>query len=258
MATITYSTHAGIARLTLDQPTRHNAMRLAMWQSLPTLLAQAAADPAIRAVTLEGAGRQAFSAGADISEFPATRTGEAAVEAYDHAVSQAAASLLACELPTIALIRGFCFGGGMALAMCCDLRLADETARFRIPAGRLGVGYGWDEIAPVLDRLGPTATAEILFTARIFDAADAARLGITQATYPPESFAQSAEAYLAAIAENAPLTLRATKRALIERTRPNPDRAAVDRLVAACFASDDYREGQAAFREKRVPRFTGH
>lgn len=247
----------GIARLVIDNPARMNAMSLAMWQVLPDHVADALADPAVRVLVLQGAGGKAFCAGADISEFAALRVDPQAVARYDAAVDRAMTAVEQAGKPTVALIRGICFGGGCALALACDLRLADEAARFRIPAARLGVGYGYDGIAMLVRKLGPSTVAEMMFTARVFSASEAEGRGIVQQIFQSGAFEDSAAAYLARVAANAPLTQQAVKRALLELARPAPDRAAADALVAACFASEDYREGQQAFLEKREPVFRG-
>jgi enoyl-CoA hydratase/carnithine racemase len=236
-----------------------NAMTFEMWSSLPALIAKAEADPAIRVICLTGTGERAFCAGADISQFAEKRSGAEAVAAYDRAVAAANSALAEAAKPTVALISGICFGGGFELAMCCDLRIASTTTRFRIPAARLGLGYGFEGIDLLVRKIGMGPVADLLLSARIIDAPEAARLGIINTLFAQENFAADAEDYLARIAINAPLTLRAIKRALVEITRPEAERdsGAVDALVQACFASADYREGQAAFREKRDPAFTG-
>lgn len=258
-ASIRYESRQGIAELTIAQPARRNAMTLAMWSSLPDLIARAVDDGSVRALVLTGAGDEAFCAGADISEFGANRTGAEAVMAYDRAVAAGTAALVACAKPTVAVIRGVCFGGGFGLAISCDLRFAQEGARFRIPAGRLGLGYGYKGIRTLVQRLGPGATADIMFSARTLAAEEAKRLGVVNEVWPAAAFAERIAAYLATMAANAPLTLMTAKRALVELAKPEADRdpAAVDALVAACFGSEDYREGQAAFRERREPVFRG-
>ncbi|MDO9440182.1 MAG: enoyl-CoA hydratase [Beijerinckiaceae bacterium] len=256
---IEYRVEDGLAHLTIDQPARHNAMSFDMWASLPGLVATAEADPQVRAIVVSGAGERAFCSGADISQFGEKRSGASAVEAYEQAVSGGLAALSSGAKPSVALVRGICFGGGLALALSCDLRLVAEGARFRIPAARLGLGYAYPNVAMMARRLGPGATADILFSARGFDAGEALRLGVASKVWPAESFAAESRDYLAGIAANAPLTLKAIKLALNELAKPEAarDTAAADRAVAECFASQDYEEGRRAFAEKRAPEFRG-
>jgi enoyl-CoA hydratase/carnithine racemase len=254
---IRYEAREGAAWLVLDNPGRRNAMTQAMWAELPKRLAAAGADPSVRCIVLRGAGSEAFCAGADISEFGEKRIGDG-VARYDRTVADAVAALVAATKPTIAVIEGFCFGGGMALAMCCDIRIASETAKFRIPAARLGLGYDFENIRLLTHKLGPDAVADILFTSRVLSASEATGYGIAR-VWPQAELESAARTIVGQIADNAPLTLRAIKRALIELGKPQDcqDKAAADAAVALCFASEDYREGRAAFAEKRPPRFRG-
>jgi len=258
-AAIRYELRDGVARLVLDQQAKLNAMTYDMWAAVPALVARAEADAAVRLIAVEGAGERAFCAGADISEFGAMRSGTGSVEAYEAAVWAGAAALERAAKPTLALVRGICFGGGFALAMSCDLRLGTEGARFRVPAARLGLGYAYAGIAALVRKLGPGATADIMLSARIVEAPEALRLGVLNSLWEDAAFASEAQAYLARMAGNAPLTLRAVKRALAELARPEAERdvAAVEASIAACHASADYAEGQAAFRDKREPVFRG-
>lgn len=245
------------ATITIDNERRRNAVGLAMWQAIPERIAEASTDPDIRVVVLEGAGELAFSAGADISEFATVRSSPQDVAAYEHAVEAALEAVSTCPKPTIAAIRGICFGGGFELALACDLRIAAEGSTFRMPGTRLGLGYAYSAVEMFVARLGQAATAEILFTGEAFDAAAAMRLAIVQQVHSAETFGAARDALVETIASNAPLTLIAAKRALIELSRPlgERDKAAVDALVAACFASLDYAEGRAAFAAKRPPHF---
>lgn len=258
-ASVRYEVAGGLARLILDQPARMNAMTFDMWAAIPSLVAKADADAAARVIVVEGAGDKAFCAGADISQFGEKRTGAEATRAYDEAVSAGMAALAKTGKPSVAVIRGICFGGGFALALSCDIRLARADARFRIPAARLGIGFAYANTESMTRKLGVSAVADILLTARVLDVDDATRVGAVTKAWHPDTFEAEASAYLSAIAANAPLTLRAVKGALAELTKPEAerDRARAEALVAACFDSADYREGQAAFLEKRSPRFQG-
>jgi enoyl-CoA hydratase/carnithine racemase len=232
--TIHYEAKGGIARLTIDHQTKMNAMTFDMWSSLPALVRQAEEDRSVRVIVLQGAGEKAFCAGADISQFGARRTGEEAVKAYDKAVAA-------------------------GLALTCDLRFATADSRFRVPAARLGLGYGFSNIRMMINKLGVGPVADIMISARILDAADGQRLGVANRTWPREAFEAEVEAYLGMVAANAPLTLAAIKRSLVELAKPEAqqDRSAVDALIAKCFDSHDYKEGQKAFLEKRLPNFIG-
>jgi enoyl-CoA hydratase/carnithine racemase len=259
MASVRYEAENGIARLVVDQPEKRNAMTYGMWASLAGHIARAEADREVRAIVVTGEGDRAFCAGADISQFGEIRDGEAATRAYDDAYLSGCAALSHASKPSIAVIRGICFGGGVGLAMACDIRLARTDARFRVPAARLGLGYAYDGVAALVQRLGVGATADLLFSARIVDAPDALRMGLVNVLFGQDDFEREAAAYLRQVATNAPLTLRAVKQALVALGQPESTRntAAADAAVAACFSSADYKEGQRAFREKREPAFTG-
>ncbi len=258
-ATVDYAVGNGVARLTINQPAKMNAMTYDMWLAVPGHIAQAEADPAVRCIVVTGAGEKAFCAGADISQFGEKRTGEEAVKAYEAAVTAGMKAISDASKPTVAAIRGYAFGGGMALAMCADLRIASNTSKFRIPAARLGLGYAFSNIEALVHRIGLGPTSDLLLTARIVEGVEAERLGVVNKMWAAAEFETASADYIAAIAGNAPLTLKAIKKALVETAKAhgNRDRASVDALVAACFASADYKEGQQAFKEKRAPHFSG-
>ncbi|RME96220.1 MAG: enoyl-CoA hydratase, partial [Alphaproteobacteria bacterium] len=213
---------------------------------------------AIRVIILQGAGERAFSAGADISEFGEARTGDAA-QAYDALNHAAFDAVMDCAKPTIAKIKGFCMGGGLELALCCDLRVAAEGSSFAIPAARLGIGYNARWIRPLLSALSASRAKEILFTGERFDHMQAREIGLINRLCSPDALEEETVRLAQTIAENAPLSVRAAKAAIDEfLKRPeNPDYALLDRLVAECFASEDYVEGRTAFAEKRKPVFRG-
>jgi enoyl-CoA hydratase/carnithine racemase len=247
-----------IAFIVADNPSRMNALTAAMWQALPGALAEAGRDAGVRVIVLRGAGTRAFSAGADISEFESARAGDQAA-AYDALNDAAFRALSECPKPTIAMIHGFCLGGGLGLALCTDIRLADETAEFAIPAARLGLGYNARWLRPLLAAVSPSRAKEMLFTGRRFKVAEALAMGLVNQVLPAAELEERTRALAAEIAANAPLTVRASKCTIDELVRhpETPDMAALDAAVAACFESEDYAEGRRAFLEKRKPRFQG-
>ena len=250
----------GIAVVTFNQPEKHNALSFSMQTALPPTLRSLQEDPAVRVVILTGAGDKAFISGADISEFGARRTSAEARAEFDRAGAESGAAWLGLEKPVIAMIRGYCMGGGLLTAMQADIRIAAEDSQFAIPAARLGVGYGFGGVQPLVALVGAGMAAEILFSARRLSAAEARQIGLVNRVVPVEDLRATTMELAQAIARNAPLTVAACKVA-ITQTRLSPERRQLGHLaemVEACFRSEDYREGQVAFAEKRTPRFTGH
>jgi enoyl-CoA hydratase/carnithine racemase len=242
-----------------NNPARHNAVSVAMWRGAKSIIETFLADPAIRVIVLSGAGGKAFVAGADISEFEDTRSSRAAIAEYEALTASVFELLYHSDVPTIAMIDGYCIGGGLALALCCDLRICSQGSRFGLPAARLGLGYSFTGIQRLVEIVGLTFAKEIAFTARRFDAEEAFAMGLTNRIVPAAALKTTVDDCAASIAANAPLTIKAMKHAIGE-TMKDPakrDVAANDRLVAACFDSDDYIEGRRAFMEKRSPVFTG-
>lgn len=250
--------HGSTGTLVLNAPERRNALSLDMWQAIPGLVAQFEKDPAIRAIVVKGAGDEAFAAGADISEFETNRATDDGAKSYDAATHQATLSLERCSKPIVAAVKGICFGGGMALAMACDLRLASDNSRFCIPAAKLGIGYGLAGTEALVAKLGPSLTAEMLFTAKVYSAQEALARGIVQAAVPVADFDNLIKSYLTQLGQNAPLSILAAKKAIrAALSGDDTDRANAHRAVAACMASRDYAEGRKAFLEKRKPNFHG-
>lgn len=248
-----------IGWIVFNNPDRHNATSYEMWQSLPSVLEAYVADPEVRAIVIKGAGEKAFSAGADISQFKEMRTGPEAVEEYNSAADAANQALRSCAKPTIAMIRGYCIGGGTAVAVGCDIRIASEDARFGVPAAKLGLGYRFEGIKRLAGIVGPSFTAEIFFTGRQFTAREALQMGLVNRVVAAAELEAATLDCANTIGVNAPLTIAAVKRALIELSKEATERdlALCQRMVEACFESADYKEGQAAFMEKRKPQFKG-
>ena len=244
--------------ITLNRPEKRNALSLAMWQAVGRAARDFGADPAVRCVVLHGAGGS-FAAGADIGQFEDARASAAAEEQYKATADEAFDGLGALPQPLVAMIEGFCIGGGLGLALQADLRVASAEARFGIPAARLGIAYDHLRLRRLVDVVGPSAAKDILFTARRLDAEEAHRIGLIDRIVPQGGLEAAVEELLAQLCDNAPLSLRACKAAVDEWCLDPADRSPgkLDGLERACFDSADYAEGRRAFLEKRRPRFTG-
>jgi enoyl-CoA hydratase len=247
-----------IGWMTFNKPARRNAVSLDMWEAIPAILDRFEQDPAVRVIVLKGAGEQAFVSGADISQFEKVRSSRESNARYETVSGAASQRLIACSKPTIAMIRGFCIGGGLAIAVGCDIRIANEGARFGIPAARLGLGYGAAGVKKLMELVGPSFTKEIFFTARHFSADEARQMGLVNRVVADGSLEEYTHEYCATIGDNAPLTMQALKATVGELVHGDQaDMAACEALVKACFDSEDYIEGRRAFMEKRRPVFRG-
>jgi enoyl-CoA hydratase len=248
-----------VAILTFNNPAKRNALSGDIRAALPGALEALQADPQVRVIVVTGAGDRAFVSGADISEFGEQRTSPAGRAEFDASMAAIGRAWASLDKPAIAMIRGFCMGGGLLTALEADIRIAAEDSQFGIPAARLGLGYGFGGVTTLMNLVGPARTAEILFSARRFSAAEALQMGLVNRVVPAAELADHVMTLAADIAANAPLTVAAAKAAIREASRPSDrrDLARVEAMVEACFRSQDYLEGQRAFAEKRPPVFTG-
>jgi enoyl-CoA hydratase len=248
-----------VGRIVFNKPQKHNATSSDMWEAIPVILDDFEKDPAIRVVVVTGAGDKAFVSGADISEFEKARSTPEQVAYYDKIGETANARLTKCSKPTIARIRGYCVGGGLAVALTCDIRIASENSKFAVPAAKLGLGYRAAGIKVLMDVVGPANAKEIFFTGRLFDAREALGMGLINRIVPEAELDSYVDNYCTLIGQNAPLTMHAAKRTVEELSRLDgtPDFGRSAQLVKECFESEDYIEGRRAFMEKRKPAFKG-
>jgi len=242
-----------------NNPERHNAVSLDMWAATRDILDGFLHDDEVRVVVLTGAGGKAFVSGADISKFESERATMDHTRHYNATVERAYAGIQDFPKPTIAMIRGYCIGGGLGLAVCCDLRICSDNSRFAVPAAKLGLGYGYNGLRRLIDLIGPAFAKEIFFTARQFDTEEARLMGLVNRVVPEAELESYVKNYAETMAGNAPLTVKAVKyiagEVMKDETKRNVARCA--EMVEACFASNDFIEGRKAFMEKRKPAFTG-
>ena len=248
-----------IGWMIFNNPARRNALSIEMWRAVAEIIDSYRADDEVRVVVMAGAGDKAFVSGADISEFEKHRASAAAEEAYNRISAAAQGALGTLDKPLVAMIRGFCIGGGLAVALAADIRIASVDSVFAIPAARLGLGYGFEGLRKLTNLVGPAMAKEILFTARRFTAEEALRIGLVNRLVPGAALEETVRELAGIIAENAPLTIRAAKAAVGEALKDPGDRdiASIERMVRECFDSEDYAEGRRAFMDKRRPAFKG-
>lgn len=256
---IVTSKHPPLGWLIIDNVARHNAMTMGMWSELERAIADLLADDNIRVVIVTGRGGQAFCAGGDISEFATLRTAGDMAASYDAAGSAGLIALKSCPKPTIAMIEGYCLGGGLAIALQCDLRIAASNARLGIPAAKRGIAYDYAGVKQLVDLVGPSKAKHILFTARQFDSTQALAMGLVDETVAQDALQQTVLCRAHEIADNAPLSVRAAKM-MVATATADPDERDLALCAAAqaeCLASQDYKEASLSFIEKRHPNFTG-
>ncbi len=253
------SVENGVGTMTYNQPERRNAVNHEMRLAIVDILNSFAEDPDVRVVVITGAGGKAFVSGADISEFDSMRSTPEQIAEYGRVSKRVGAAYAALGKPLIAMIRGYCIGGGLATALNADIRIATDGSRFGIPAARLGLGFGFEGVKNLAAVVGQSSAAEILYTARQFSADEALAMGLVNRVVPDDELESTVRDLAGQIAENAPLTLRSLNFSLRETAKESGDRdsARIQELVDACMASEDYIEGRRAFMEKRKAVFKG-
>lgn len=248
-----------IGWLTFNNPERRNAVSIDMWEAIPQVLDRFEQDPEIRVIVLKGEGDKAFVSGADVSQYEKQRSSAEGIQYYEEIASRVQDRLQGCDKVLVAMIRGYCLGAGINISLCCDLRIAAEDARLGIPAAKLGLGYRASSLKNLVDTVGPAYAREVLVTGRQFKADEAKAMGLVHRVTPVAELEPLVLEYCAMVSENAPLTIRASKRIVRELLKPGAafDAQACAALVKQCFDSQDYIEGRRAFMEKRKPVFQG-
>lgn len=245
--------------MTFNDPAKHNAISIGMAQAVPPVMQAFEEAEQVRVVIVHGAGERAFAAGSNISAFGNVRN-DAEQNRHYHQINEAAYNAVyACSKPTIAMINGYCIGGGLDFATSCDIRICSEHSVFAIPAVRLGLGYGYQGQVRMNRIVGPMHGRDIFFSGRKYTAQQALAMGLVHEVVPAEQLQARVEAYAAAVAQNAPMTLKALKRGFLELERDEAERdmGNAQALIDACFLSADYQEGRQAFAAKRQPNFQG-
>lgn len=249
----------GIGSLVINNPEKRNAFSIEMSLVAADIVAAFGSDPDVRVIVISGAGDKAFVSGGDISKFERARATPEQVAEYSRKQARFRDVLRGVGKPTIAKIRGYCLGGGLTIALNCDIRICSEDAQFSVPASRLGLGYGVDPITQLVRIVGPAVAKDIMFSGRRFNAQEALRVGLVNQVVPVAELDAHVDRYAAMLSANAPLSVLASKRIIDEAVKDESarDAALCERLIADCFASQDYVEGRRAFMEKRRPVFTG-
>jgi enoyl-CoA hydratase/carnithine racemase len=249
----------GVGYITFNNPEKHNAVSIEMWDALETMLDSFRSNDRVRVIVLNGAGGKSFVSGADISKFDKERSSKEAVLSYNKRTQKVYENLDSFPKPTIAMINGYCIGGGLNLAVCCDIRICSEKSKFAMPAAKLSLGYPFSSIKRLFDVMGPGMAKHFMFTADKISAAEALSCGLVQKLISENDIETFVKDYALTISKNAPLTIKAMKQIGVEILK-NPDERDLlicEQLASACFDSEDYKEGRKAFMEKRQANFKG-
>jgi enoyl-CoA hydratase len=257
--TLRVEKRVAVGWIVFDQPAKRNAINDAMWRGIAPAMAKFGADPEVRCIGFRGAGTEAFASGADISEFEKVRSQDASVAEYDQLLDQVLHSIQDSRKPSVAMIYGYCMGGGLEIALACDLRYCGESAQFGIPAAKLGLAYNVEGHKRLLETVGHAQAREIMFLGRRYSAEEALAMGLVNRVFPDSDLERETEAIIATLSENAPLAIANSKTILEEYVKSSgaPDHERMAGSIERCAKSEDYHERRRAFMEKRKPRFKG-
>jgi enoyl-CoA hydratase/carnithine racemase len=257
--TLTVEKRGAVGWIVFDHPARRNAINGAMWRGIPAAMARFDADPEVRCVVFRGAGSEAFAAGADISEFEQTRAERSSVVEYDDLLDRVLHSIQDSRKPSVAMIHGFCIGGGVEVALACDLRYCGQSAQFGIPAAKLGLAYNVEGHKRLMETVGHARAREIMFLGRRYSAGEAFDMDLVHRVFPDRQLEGEVEKIVNALAENAPLSIANSKTIIEEyvKSAGAPEAALMRAAMERCAKSADYEEGRKAFMEKRKPQFKG-
>jgi enoyl-CoA hydratase len=257
--TLQVEKRGAVGWIVFNQPSKKNAINDAMWRGIPTAMAQFDADPEVRCVAFRGAGTEAFASGADISEFEKIRSQQSAVHEYDELLDRVLHSIQDSRKPSVAMIYGYCLGGGLEIALACDLRYCGRSAQFGIPAAKLSLAYNVEGHKRLLETVGHAHAREIMFLGRRYSADEALAMGLVNRVFSDAELERETGAIIATLCENAPLSIANSKTIIEEYVKSSgtADAARMAASIERCASSDDYKEGRRAFMEKRRPRFRG-
>jgi enoyl-CoA hydratase/carnithine racemase len=257
--TLRVEKRGAVGWIVFDQPAKRNAINDAMWRGIAPAMAKFDADPEVRCIVFRGAGTEAFASGADISEFEKVRAQKSSVADYDQLLDQVLHSIQDSRKPSVAMIYGYCMGGGLEVALACDLRYCGSSAQFGIPAAKLGLAYNVEGHKRLLETVGHAHAREVMFLGRRYSADEALAMGLVNRVFPDSDLERETEAIIATLSENAPLAIANSKTILEEYVKssgaPDPQRMAAS--IERCARSEDYHEGRRAFMDKRKPKFKG-
>jgi enoyl-CoA hydratase/carnithine racemase len=257
--TLRVEKHGAVGWIVFDQPAKKNAINGAMWRGIAPAMRQFDADREVRCVAFRGAGTEAFASGADISEFETIRSQKSSVAEYDRLLDEVLHAIQDSRKPSVAMIYGFCMGGGLEIALACDLRYCGESAQFGIPAAKLGLAYNVEGHKRIIETVGHARAREIMFLGRRYSAAEGLAMGLVNAVFPDAALERETDAILKTLCTNAPLAIANSKTIIEEYVKSSgaPDHAVMAAAIERCARSEDYQEGRRAFMEKRKPAFKG-